>query len=93
MKLSIGVFHLPLTPFLSLRKEQRADFLCDRCEGIHGHGSGPLLLCPCQVYHLLADEQGLQPRSAPSQLCSGLFLETGRIASLVSSNPDYFIIA
>lgn len=43
---------------------------------------------PAGVERLLADERGSRPRSAPSQLCSGLFLETGRIPHLVSSNPD-----
>lgn len=79
MKLSVDTSHLPL---LELQKEQSAGFLCHACEGIDGHGSGPLLLCcpgPSRVFHLLADEQDLLPRSAPSQLCSGLFLETGRI--------------
>lgn len=94
MTFLICIFHLALVLFLTVRKEQVLQAM--EVTAWRVDGSGPLLLSctdPSPVFHLLAEEGDLQPLSAPSQLCSGLFLETGRNPSLVSSNPDYFIFA
>lgn len=94
MTFLICIFHLALVLFLTVRKEQVLRAM--EVTAWRVDGSGPLLLSctdPSPVFHLLAEEGDLQPLSAPSQLCSGLFLETGRNPSLVSSNPDYFIFA